>query len=282
METLSDTYSSCSIFSFADVLEQFTPAPQKQAIATPAPAASVTIEGIPPAPPPTAVTTTAATTTTTTNAISEPPIPDDDPTIVGEIPDEDIELAEKFTRELVKGMESLMRGETAAPGSAAGDNEDQSDTIRELRALWESMLVQGMDGAAFEGSSSGGLGGAEPLGQGGVAGPAKDDAFQSSIQQTMEKLRKSESNLQVRVVLCSVVSLYLVEIYFQADAAPKKPADPDTASLEALMAQLAGGAEGLGGAESEEMLHGLLESMMTQLMTKEVLYDPIKELHDKV
>lgn len=39
---------------------------------------------------------------------------------------------------------------------------------------------------------------------------------------------------------------------------------------------------GEGGGESEEELQGILESMMTQLMSKEVLYEPLKELHDKV
>ena len=38
----------------------------------------------------------------------------------------------------------------------------------------------------------------------------------------------------------------------------------------------------LDGDESEEQLKGILESMMSQLLSKEVLYEPLKELHDKV
>lgn len=34
--------------------------------------------------------------------------------------------------------------------------------------------------------------------------------------------------------------------------------------------------------ESEEELQGLLENMMSQLMSKAVLYEPLKELSDKV
>ena len=34
--------------------------------------------------------------------------------------------------------------------------------------------------------------------------------------------------------------------------------------------------------ESEEDLRGILEPMMSQLMSKDVLYEPLKELHDKV
>ena len=60
--------------------------------------------------------------------------------------------------------------------------------------------------------------------------------------------------------------------FVQADPASSNPsADP----LEALLAQL-------GTGESEEELNGLLETMMSQLMSKEVLYEPLKELHDKV
>ena len=47
--------------------------------------------------------------------------------------------------------------------------------------------------------------------------------------------------------------------------------------LDALLAQL-----GDGGEETEEQIQGLLESMMAQLMSKDVLYEPLKELHEKV
>lgn len=47
--------------------------------------------------------------------------------------------------------------------------------------------------------------------------------------------------------------------------------------LDALLSQL-----GEGGEETEEQIQGLLESMMSQLMSKDVLYEPLKELHDKV
>ena len=61
----------------------------------------------------------------------------------------------------------------------------------------------------------------------------------------------------------------------QADEAAAKPGD----GLEDLFARLGGD---LGGEESEEELKGILETMMSQLMSKDVLYEPLKELHDKV
>jgi len=48
--------------------------------------------------------------------------------------------------------------------------------------------------------------------------------------------------------------------------------------MEAFLAQLGDGA----GGESEEELNRLLESMMSQLMSKDVLYEPLKDLQDKV
>lgn len=55
-----------------------------------------------------------------------------------------------------------------------------------------------------------------------------------------------------------------------------KPAEEDNDAFEKLLATL-----GEGGGESEEELQGLLETMMTQLMSKDVLYEPLKELHEK-
>ncbi|KAG9311641.1 Pex19 protein [Chiua virens] len=47
-----------------------------------------------------------------------------------------------------------------------------------------------------------------------------------------------------------------------------------------MLSQL--GLSGTGdGAEGEEQLQGMLEMMMGQLMSKEVLHEPIKELNDK-
>lgn len=49
--------------------------------------------------------------------------------------------------------------------------------------------------------------------------------------------------------------------------------------METLLSTLKNvGADG----EDEEGLQGLLETMMSQLMSKEVLYEPLKEMHEKV
>lgn len=45
--------------------------------------------------------------------------------------------------------------------------------------------------------------------------------------------------------------------------------------LEKLIAQL-------GSGEADEEFSGILEGMMGSLMSKDILYEPLKELHDKV
>lgn len=59
----------------------------------------------------------------------------------------------------------------------------------------------------------------------------------------------------------------------------KADAGSSNSEMESLLAEL--GKMGEGG-EGDEDLQGILESMMSQLMSKEVLYEPLKELHDKV
>ncbi|KAG5652146.1 hypothetical protein H0H81_006130 [Sphagnurus paluster] len=241
-----------------DVLDQFTPASKTNPPQSP---------GAPPAPPPTATFGRPRTNT----RVDAPP-----KSVPGGLGagldataelDED-ELSAEFSRELAKGMESLMReisggslpGEAAAEGEAPVDDEE---AVRAFKAAWEAMLVEGMDGMV--GNDIAGL--QEFLAKEGApatsagAEPPKNE-FQNKIKQAMDKLKESESNLQ-------------------AESAPKSGAGAAPDSLEALLSSL--GDLGLGdgeGPEDEAELAGLLENMMGQLMSKEVLYEPLKELSD--
>ncbi|CAL1710393.1 unnamed protein product [Somion occarium] len=185
---------------------------------------------------------------------------------------DDLNLADNFTEELAKGMAALMR-EIAAEsdvggggvGDADGKSGPQTDQEKAFREAWEKMLIDGMNGEVdFDGlekttEAKGKLketGKANGKAEGSAANgntETKEDAFQSSIRKAMDKLKESETNLQAESA--SDVS------------------DP----LEALLSQLGDGA----GGESEEELQNILESMMTQLMSKEILYEPLKELHEK-
>lgn len=64
---------------------------------------------------------------------------------------------------------------------------------------------------------------------------------------------------------------YILMCCAQADSAT------GTDPFEALLSQL-----GDGNGETEDELQGLLENMMAQLMGKDVLYEPLKELSEKV
>lgn len=102
-----------------------------------------------------------------------------------------------FSRELAKGMENLMRELSAEGSTAATDNDGSSaDSVRALKAVWEQMLVEGMDG--------------DP----GVGQPSGDSGFQDKIKQAVNKLKESESSLQVNYLFYSQFLLpSLTKIY---------------------------------------------------------------------
>jgi len=77
-----------------------------------------------------------------------------------------------------------------------------------------------------------------------------EDAFQKNVKEAMERLRRSDTDLQ-------------------ADA---------SAPPEDELSTILGSLEGLGDDDS---IQNFLEGMMGQLMGKDILYDPLKELNDK-
>ncbi|KAF8964821.1 Pex19 protein family-domain-containing protein [Flammula alnicola] len=244
-----------------DVLSQFTPGQKGAPIQSPlSPVAS------PPPPPPSAASTTTTFGRPRTNTrVDAPPtsIPGSGSYLAtADEADEDA-LSSEFTKELARGMESLMR-EIAdeAAGSAQGDAAEgevtEDERARAFKAAWEAMLVEGMDGNL-------GDGGLEALGETEPSAKAKEaDAgagtggFQDKIKQAMDKLKESESKIKVT-------------------SGAGSAANPE--SLEALLQSL--GDLGLGeGGDDETELAGFLENMMGQLMSKDVLYEPLKELAD--
>lgn len=153
--------------------------------------------------------------------------------------------------ELAKEMESLLRGLGIGPGAGSEGADGVGEREREqMAAAWEAMLVEGMDGM-MDPSASASTSSPKPM----------EDNYQSRIRSTLNRLKESESGLQ------------------SSDSSATK----DGESLESLLAQLQdmGGKFAGDGAESEQGLQGVLEAMMSQLMSKEVLYEPLKELHEK-
>jgi peroxin-19 len=87
-------------------------------------------------------------------------------------------------------------------------------------------------------------------------------SFSESLSRTMERIKESESTADKA----------------REDAASQTETD---AFLAELLKQLdsAGGGDGISG---EAGMAKLLEGMMEQLMSKEILYDPMKDLQEKV
>ncbi|KAF8622322.1 hypothetical protein AX15_007131 [Amanita polypyramis BW_CC] len=196
-------------------------------------------------------------------------------------------LTTAFAQELAKEMEGLMREISGIdPSTLTGDTKDGGEEIdpekvkeaeQALKVAWEAMLVEGMNGMG--GADEDGLANlGEILGDQGL-GPKKDDAkkgapdnrkaggagatekkndFQEALKQAMNRMKETESNLQ-------------------AGSLPKGAGETPE-DLNELLASL----KDMGLEDgSEEELAGFLQNMMGQLVSKDVLYEPLKELSDK-
>lgn len=86
----------------------------------------------------------------------------------------------------------------------------------------------------------------------------KNESFQDTIRKTMERMQGSSDSASA--------------------AAAAGSENSEEAMLAQMMAQLQAGGGGEGG---EEDFSKMLMSMMTQLTNKDILYEPMKELHDK-
>jgi peroxin-19 len=174
---------------------------------------------MPSAPPPSAVATTSTIIGNRprhNTRVDAPPIsiPGTGPKLESTVEEEELDpdaLSFEFARELEKGMESLMQeitgslvtvdkaGPSSGPDANKGDNDatpiTDEDRAKTIKAAWEAMLVEGLNGMDDLD---------EFLGKDGVKskttpknGASTANDFQSQIKQAMDKLKESESNLQV-------------------------------------------------------------------------------------
>ena len=127
------------------------------------------------------------------------------------------------------------------------------DETPEMKKEMEAMLRE--LGAAADPDVSGSLdrkNSDPPMSNAGSVGG--EHAFQETIRKTMERMQSSRD---------------------QATAAANSNDTDD------VMAQLLKEMQVGGGADGEEDFSKMLLSMMEQLTNKEILYEPMKELHDK-
>lgn len=158
--------------------------------------------------------------------------------------------------EFQKMMQDLLKGELGGAGGVGGGDLDQA-------ALLAALSGAGVPGIGPPPAAAGK--GKKAVASNAKAGPSSAAAgppasFQDTIKQTMNKMRDSGSTVDA-----------------EAEARAANETDP----LTAMMAQMAGlGDMGdMGGADG---LQGMLDEMMDQLMSRDLLYTPLKELSDKV
>ncbi|KAF8802089.1 hypothetical protein BYT27DRAFT_7197141 [Phlegmacium glaucopus] len=246
-----------------DVLAQFTPGQKTTNASQPEVSSQISSTSSlpPPPPPPTASTATTFRRPRHNTRVDALPTSNLGSTNLDTTLETEEEL--DFARELAKGMENLMRELSAeaegSTGAASTDDSGSSDpsaeSARALKAVWEQMLIEGMDGNPGTGQFSG-----NETSTGGGGGGGSGGGFQDKIKQAVNKLKESESNLQ---------------------ANGKSPNDggaaaPNAESLEALLSSL--GDFGLGEGGDDKELAGLLEGMVGELMSKSILYEPLSEL----
>ena len=151
------------------------------------------------------------------------------------------EVAANFSTELQKEMAALM-GEI-----------DESPEMK--KQLDEMMTSLGADASEkLQASKEGGETATKTDGEGGT-GP--EGAFTDTIRRTMERMQASGE---------------------QASAAAAAGGEGEEDMLAQLLKEMAAGGGGEGG---EEDFSKMLLGMMEQLTNKEILYEPMKELHDK-
>jgi peroxin-19 len=145
--------------------------------------------------------------------------------------------------EMQKEFERMM-AELVQAGQAPTDAE----AIEHIGRATEAVHLSPDDVAAATGASA-----SSSSKKGGAAQP---ESFQDTVRKTMERMQASGAS---------------------ADAAAASDAP---SSEEDMMAQLMKELQA-GGGGGEEDFNKMLMGMMSQLTNKEILYEPMKELHDK-
>lgn len=202
----------------------------------------------------------------------------------GEDADLDDVLSQDFAKELAQGMQALMKelggsansdaaglmGSGAGAGASAGAG-GQDFNEQELMRQFEAMMAGfgGPEASSAAGPSSTSRE-APTSSSSAEASSSKPPAnFNDAIAATMAKLKESDATAT------------------SSSAAADNPfaglSGPEGEEMAKLLAALGGGGDlsGLEGAMDNPELTKMLEGMMDELMSRDILYEPLKELRDK-
>jgi peroxin-19 len=161
---------------------------------------------------------------------------------VADIADEGVS-DEDFAKQLQAGMADLL---------------GELETSPDMQAQFESMLKE-LGGAAAHGGATEAITSPSTSKEttkaaAGSSNAAAEESFQETIKKTMERMQASGAS---------------------ATAAASSTGEED------LLAEMMKAMGGMDGEGSEEDFSKMLLGMMEQLTNKEILYEPMKELHDK-
>ncbi|KAK4050097.1 Peroxisome chaperone and import receptor [Microbotryomycetes sp. JL201] len=285
-----------SLDDLDDVLDEFnnpsstTPSAARSAPSAGAPSSSTTTNA------------RAAAAAESTTGDDDFPDPDDDALDAPGLDDQ-------LVQELTKGMQSLFsglgRGDGASTGGPAGD-EDLAGLASLDNEEWRKLMNEFIKEEVQAGKTGAGATGAD---KGSVAGGKNDDDGKSEEETMLEMLKilqmgssqqnqgsKAATNAAATAdkgkaratnankpapsfsdtVAATLSKMKETSSTVDAETEAKNAASSDP--LTALMAQMAAGGDDFGG---EEGLQSMLDEMMGQLMSRDVLYEPLKELRDK-
>ena len=138
---------------------------------------------------------------------------------------------------------------------AAGAAPTQSQAAEHVKRASENMPE--MPGEEVKSGTAGAAGG---------GGGKKEESFQDTIKKTMERMQQSGDAATAAT---------------SSGAAGGGGGSSEEEMLMEMMKSLQGGSGAVGEGGNEEDFNSMLMSMMTQLTNKEILYEPMKELHEK-
>lgn len=186
----------------------------------------------------------------------------------GLLPDDD-----EFARSLQAGMAELL-------GDLEGNPDMQKQFEDLVKELGEGVTAVGADSASTTGASTtakggnseedliaaalSGLPGATATNQSSAEKAKVEASFQETIRATMERMNASSASATEATSSSAAGS----DDFLSAMLAEMEKGGGDPSSL-------------LGGAGGDEDFSKLLLGMMEQLTNKDILYEPMKELHDK-
>lgn len=157
-------------------------------------------------------------------------------------------INEDFHAQLAQSMAALM-----------GETNESPEKRKQLDELMAGLTSEMGDLAKKDDTKTA----SGPSSKDPAAPVSTDDVFQETIRKTLERMQVSEEQAS-------------------AAAAAATEAGGEDPLLQQLLQEMA--AQGMGGEGKEggeEDFSNMLLSMMEQLTNKDILYEPMKELHDK-